>query len=349
MNFASDNAGPVHPKVLEALARANDGYAMPYGNDPLTARAEEKVRELFEAPDAGVFLVATGTAANSLCLATLANPWETVFCARFAHAHVDECNAPEFFGGGIKISTVGAADDKYTAAELETAIAAWDPANIQNPAWGPVSVTQVTERGTLYSLEEISAIAGVARAHGLTLHLDGARFANAAIALECSAADMSWRAGVDAVSFGGTKNGLMGVEAAVIFDGDKAEEFARRRKRGAHLFSKSRYLAAQMDASLTDDLWRETATAANAAAARLVEGLKGVNEAEFAFTPQANMIYVWMPRALHRRLNDAGAIYYIEQGRLEGADPGELLLGRLVCDWSTTKESVDRFLEVAQG
>ncbi|MGI9393760.1 MAG: threonine aldolase family protein [Boseongicola sp.] len=349
MNFASDNAGPAHPKVLESLARANDGYAMPYGNDPLTARAEEKVRELFETPDAAVFLVATGTAANSLCLATLSQPWDTVFCARFAHAHVDECNSPEFFSGGIKITTVGGADDKFNASELEVAIGTWDPANIQNPAHGPVSITQVTERGTLYSLPEIDAISRVAKLHGLALHLDGARFANAVVALGCNAAEMSWRAGVDAVSFGGTKNGLMGVEAAVIFDGDLAEEFARRRKRGAHLFSKSRYLAAQMDAYLTDDLWRETATAANAAATRLAAGLESVDGAEFAFKPSANMIYVWMPRAMHRRLTEAGANYYIEQGKLEGDDPSELLLGRLVCDWSTSEDSVDRLLEIAGG
>ena len=141
MNFASDNAGPVHPKVMEALVRANDGYAMPYGNDPLTARAIEKVRDVFEAPDAAVFLVATGTAANSLCLASYSRPWDTVFCARFAHTHVDECNAPEFFAGGIKITTVGKEDDKFTADELEVAIGQWDPANIQNPAHGPVSIT----------------------------------------------------------------------------------------------------------------------------------------------------------------------------------------------------------------
>ncbi len=346
MNFASDNAGPAHPRILEALVRANDGYARPYGNDPLTARAKDKVREVFEAPDAAVFLVATGTAANSLCLATYSNPWDTVFCARFAHAHVDECNAPEFFGGGIKITTVGDDDDKFTAEELDRAVAQWDPENIQNPARGPVTITQVTERGTIYSLEEIAAISDTAKAYGLALHLDGARFANAAVALGCSAAEMSWRAGVDAVSFGGTKNGLLGVEAAVIFDGAKAEQFARRRKRAAHRFSKSRYLAAQMDAYLTDGLWRETAAAANAASARLAEGLASVDGPEFAFTPRANMIYVWMPRALHRRLKDAGAVYYIEQGRLEGRDTEEPLLGRLVCDWSTTEESIDRFLKI---
>ncbi|MEK6217319.1 MAG: beta-eliminating lyase-related protein [Boseongicola sp.] len=349
MNFASDNSGPVHPKVMEALVRANDGYAMPYGSDPLTARAIEKVREVFEAPDAAVFLVATGSAANSLCIATFSRPWDTVFCARFAHSHVDECNAPEFFAGGIKITTVGKEDDKFTADELEVAIKQWDPANIQNPAHGPVSITQVTERGTLYSLDEMSAISRVAKAHGLALHLDGARFANAAVALGCTAAEMSWRAGVDAVSFGGTKNGLMGVEAVVIFDRDNAVEFARRRKRGAHLFSKTRYLAAQMDAYLTDGLWRETATAANAATARLAAGFESVDGGKLAFTPQANMIYVWMPRTMHRRLTDEGVNYYIEQGKLEGEDPDEMLLGRFVCDWSTTVEGIDQCLEIAQA
>jgi threonine aldolase len=348
LNFASDNAGPVHPKVMEALTRANDGYAMPYGNDPISARAVEKVREIFEAPDAAVFFVATGTAANSLCLATFSRPWETVFCARFAHAHVDECNAPEFFAGGIKITTVGKEDDKFTADELEVAIGQWDPANIQNPAHGPVSITQVTERGTLYSLEEMSAISRVAKLHGLALHLDGARFANAAVALACSAADISWRVGVDAVSFGGTKNGLMGVEAVVIFDREKADEIGRRRKRAAHLFSKSRYLAAQMDAYLTDGLWRETAGAANAATALFAAGFVNVDGAKLAFTPQANMIYVWMPRAMHRRLTDEGVSYYIEQGQLQGEDPAEMLLGRFVCDWSTTEQSVNRCLEIAQ-
>jgi threonine aldolase len=349
MFFASDNAGPVHPKVMEALNRANDGWAMPYGHDAATARATELVREAFEAPEATVHFVATGTAANSLILATMCKPFETIFCAPYAHIHVDECNAPEAFTDGAKLTPVGDQEDKFSVEALTQAIAKWDPANIQNPGRGPVSITQVTERGTLYGLDEIAAITATAKAHDLKVHMDGARFTNAMVALDCSAAEMTWKAGVHAVSFGGTKNGLMGVEAAVIFDPDVSWEFQRRRKRAAHLFSKSRYLAAQMEAYLSDDLWIEMARAANAASARLVEGLRTAKDATFAFNPQANMIYVWQPRRVHQRMKDAGAVYYIESGQLFGDDPEELLLGRLVCDWSTPADQVDRFVELVAG
>ncbi|MDD9977339.1 MAG: beta-eliminating lyase-related protein [Boseongicola sp.] len=347
MNFASDNTGAVHPKVMEMLQKANEGYAMPYGADAWTAKAEDMVRDVFEAPDAAVFLVSNGTAANSLCLATYANPWDTVFCSRFAHAHVDECNAPEFFAGGIKITTVGEAVDKFSGDDLEQAIAQWDPDNIQNPALGPVSITQITERGTLYSIDEILAITKVAKAHGLMVHMDGARFANASVALNFTAAEITWKSGVGAVSFGGTKNGLMGVEAAILFDAEKAHEFARRRKRGAQRMSKNRYLAAQMVAYLTDDLWRETAAAANSAAAQLVKGLNAIEGVTLPFKPEANMVYAWMPRRIHERLKDAGAMYYIEAGQLVGDDPEELLLARFVCDWAVKDAEIDRFLEVA--
>jgi len=349
MKFASDNNGPVHPKIMEALVRANEGAVPSYGADALTAAAVEKVRDVFEAPEAAVFLVPTGTAANSLLLGCLARPWDTIFSARFAHIHVDECNAPEAFTGGAKVTPVGADIDKFNADELKTAISAFDPDNMQQSARGPVTVTQVTERGTLYSLEELSAICAVCVETGLNLHLDGARFANAAAALGCSAAQMSWKIGVDAVSFGATKNGAMAVEAAVIFDPDKAEEFRRRQQRGALVFSKTRYLAAQMEAYLTDGLWMELATQANASAATLEAGLADIDDVDFAFPRQANMIYVWMPRFRHQALMDAGAYYYIEQGELVGDDPNERILGRLVCDWSVQNDAIARFVDVAKG
>ena len=349
MKFASDNNGPVHPKIMEALVRANDGAVPSYGTDALTAAAVEKVREVFEAPNAAVFLVPTGTAANALLLGCLARPWDTIFSAQFAHIHVDECNAPEAFTDGAKITPLGADIAKFNADELQTAISGFDPSNLKQSARGPVSLTQVTERGTLYSLEELSAISKVCRNEGLSLHLDGARFANAAAALGCSAAEMSWKVGVDAVSFGATKNGAMAVEAAVIFDPDKALEFRRRQQRGALVFSKARYLAAQMQAYLTDGLWLELAAKANASAVSLEAGLSDIDDAEFAFPSGANMIYVWMPRFRHQALVDAGAYYYIEQGLLQGDDPNELLLGRLVCDWSVDADSIARFVEVAKG
>ncbi|MBT8460866.1 MAG: low specificity L-threonine aldolase [Boseongicola sp.] len=349
MKFASDNNGPVHPKIMEAIVRANEGHVPAYGNDALTAAAKDKVREVFEAPEASVFFLPTGTAANSLILGSLTKPWETIFCANFAHIHVDECHAPEAFTNGAKLTPVGKRIDKFNSEELESAISAFSPENMQQSAHGPVSVTQVTERGTLYTLEEIRAIAQVCRNARVPLHMDGARFANAAAALGCTAAEMSWKVGVDAVSFGATKNGAMAVEAAVIFDPVLAVEFRRRQQRAALVFSKSRYLAAQMEAYLTDGLWFELAGEANRLTALLEDGIEGIDGVKFAFKREANMMFVWMPRFVHRALMEAGAYYYIEAGELEGDDPHEPLLGRFVCDWSVEEAGIARFAKVAQA
>ncbi|MDA7427292.1 low specificity L-threonine aldolase [Primorskyibacter aestuariivivens] len=343
MEFMSDNAGPVHPKVMQALMDANTGYAAPYGNDPLTDQATARLRDLFEAPEAEVFLVTLGTAANVLALAGFTHPWDTVFCTPMAHIVVDECNAPEFYMGGAKLTHVGEGP-KMTPEALEAAIAMYDTGDHHMAQAGPVSITQVTERGTLYSLDEIATLSKVARAHGCPVHLDGARFANAAVALGCSPAEMSWKAGVDVVSFGGTKNGLMGVEAIVVFDPAKAREFVLRRKRGAHLMSKYRYLSAQMVAYLTDDLWQDLARASNANAAHLAKGLRSSGVAEFLFEPQANMLFVTLPREAHRRARAAGARYELH-GSVDGPD-GDCLSCRLVCDWSLPREMIDRFVEL---
>ena len=349
MKFASDNNGPVHPKIMDAIVRANEGAVPSYGADALSEAALEKVREVFEAPEASVFLVPTGTAANSLVLGSLTKPWETIFCANFAHIHVDECHAPEAFTGGAKVTPVGERIDKFNSDELKSAISAFNPSNLQQSGHGPVSVTQVTERGTLYGLDELSAISKVCRDAQIPLHLDGARFANAAAALGCTAAEMSWKAGVDAVSFGATKNGAMAVEAAVIFDPERAVEFRRRQQRAALVFSKSRYLAAQMEAYLTGGLWLELAREANRLATLLETGIAGVDGVKFAFPREANMIFVWMPRFRHQALKNAGAYYYVESGELQGTDPHEPLLGRLVCDWSVDEADIAKFADVAQS
>ena len=347
MFFASDNSGPVHPKVMETLAQANDGFAMAYGADALMDEVRDRIRAAFEAPEAAVYLVATGTAANSLALATLAQPWETVFCSPLAHIHQDECNAPEFYTGGAKLTLVGAGD-KMSAEALRATIEAEESRGVHGPQRGPVSITQVTERGGVYSLDDLRGLTAVARDYGLKAHLDGARFANALVALGCTPAEMTWKAGIDAVSFGGTKNGLMGAEAVVFFDPAHAWEFELRRKRGAHLFSKHRYLSAQMAGYLRDDLWLEMAKAANANCARLAAGLRDAG-AEFLHEPQANMIFAALPREAHRRLKAEGAEYHLWGGTLEGDDPAELLRCRLVCDWSITAEQIDRFVELAKG
>ncbi|MHA6345052.1 threonine aldolase family protein [Roseivivax sp. CAU 1761] len=344
MRFASDNAGPVHPSVLEALARANDGHRPGYGADDLTESVRARIRTLFEAPEAAVELVATGTAANCLALATLCRPFETVFCAPVAHIHEDECNAPEFYTGGAKLTLVPGGD-RMTPEALRAAIAAEESRGVHGPQRGPVSITQITERGNLYALEDLRALTAVAREFGLATHLDGARFANACVALDCSPAEMTWKAGIDVAVFGGTKNGLMGVEAVIFFDPARHREFALRRKRGGHLFSKHRYLAAQMDAYLEGDLWRDLAGRANAACRDLAAALDGT--AELRNPPAGNILFADLPRRAHRALREAGAEYYLWEGELDGADPDERLTARLVCDWSVSAEDIARFAEIA--
>lgn len=343
MHFASDNAGPVHPAVLDALARANDGYAPGYGADAIMDRVRDRVRAVFEAPEAAVHLVATGTAANALLLATLAQPWQTVFCTPMAHIQEDECNAPEFFSGGAKLTLVPESAAKMTPAGLRAAVAAEETRGVHGPGRGPVSLTQATEKGTVYSLDELGALTAVARDYGLPVHMDGARFANALVHLGCSPAEMTWKAGIDAVSFGGTKNGLMGVECAILFDPARAQEFEYRRKRGAHLFSKHRYLSAQVEAYLRDDLWLRLAGAANESAARLDRGLRA-RGIEVLWPVEANLMFFRAPRGLHQRLIAGGARYYLWGGDAETGPADEILTARLVCDWSMTAGTVDRFL-----
>ncbi|MBW4710606.1 low specificity L-threonine aldolase [Roseobacter sp. YSTF-M11] len=342
MFFASDNAGAAHPQVMQRVMDANTGYAMPYGADPAMEEVRTQIREIFEAPQAAVYLVATGTAANSLALACYCQPWQTVFCSDVSHIQEDECNAPEFYSGGAKLSLVSGSD-KMTPDALRARIDMENTRGVHGPQRGPVSITQVTERGSLYSLQELTALTAVATSFDLPVHLDGARFANALVQLGCSAAEMTWKAGVDVVSFGGTKNGCMGVEAVVLFDPDKSWEFELRRKRGAHLFSKHRYLSAQMAGCLDKGLWLQTAKAANKNAARLAQGLRS-RGAEFLHEPQANMIFARFPRRVHERLHDAGAMYYMWECTLDGDDPDEMLAARLVCDWSIRPDQIDLFL-----
>lgn len=336
MFFGSDNTGPAHPAVMDRVIAANTGHQPAYGNDTLMDEVRERLRALFEAPQAEVFLVATGTAANALALACYCQPWQTVFCSKVSHIQVDECNAPEFYAGGAKLTLIDT-DDKMTPEALETAIGAFPVGDVHSAQRGPVSITQVTERGSVHSLAELRALTEVAKRHDLPVHLDGARFANAMVALGCSAADMSWKSGVDVVSFGGTKNGCLGVEAVVFFDPSKAWEFQLRRKRAAQLFSKHRFLSAQMAGYLERDAFVKIATHANDNAAQLAEGLREKG-AVFLHEPQANMIFAKIPRTVHERLHDAGARYDVW-------DEGDGMVGvRLVCDWSVTDAHMDQFL-----
>jgi threonine aldolase len=343
MFFASDNSGPVPPQVLAALTRANEGYATGY--DALSQSVAERIGTLFEAPQAAVYLVPTGTAANSLALATLCQPFQTVFCSDVAHIHEDECNAPEFYTGGAKLTLVHGGD-RMTPEGLRAAIEGEETRGVHGPQRGAVSITNVGERGNVYTLDEMRALTAIAQEFGLPVHLDGARFANACVRLGCTPAQMTWKIGVDVAVFGGTKNGLMGVEAVVFFDAAKAWEFELRRKRGAHLFSKHRYLAAQMDAYLVDDLWHDLASRANASCDRLRAGIEGAG-LRVLTDRHANMLFFEAPRGLHRALQAAGAVYYC-WGSLESGAKEEPIMGRLVCDWSVTADAIDAFVDLVK-
>ena len=345
MFFASDNAGPVPQQVLDQMVSANSGYLPSYGADPQMEQVTRLVREKFEAPDAAVYLVGTGTAANALALSTLSQPWETVFCSPVSHIHEDECNAPEFYMGGGKLTLVGDSD-KIMPEALIKSIEGEENRGVHGPQRGPISITQITEKGHSYSVEEVQAISKVAKTYGLALHMDGARFTNAIVARNASPAEMTWRAGVDALSFGGTKNGLMGVEGVIFFDPKHAWEFELRRKRGAHLFSKHRYLSAQMLAYLTDDLWLDLARRANGNFARLKAGLETIPDVQLRGNPDGNMTFFDMPRALHKRAEAAGAVYYWDD--VEGP-MDQMIMGRLVCDWSITHDMIDQFIACLQS
>ncbi len=339
MFFASDNTSGAPPEVMAALLRANDGYAMGYGNDPIMAEVRRKLRDVLEAPEAAVYLVATGTAANSLALAIACPPWGAVFCHAQAHIAEDECGAPEFFTNGAKLVLVPGSHGRMTPQALAATIGRTGNGGVHGVQRGMVSITNVTEAGTVYTPTEVAALAALAHAEGLPMHLDGARFANALVATGATPAEMTWRAGVDLLSFGGTKNGLLGVEAVVIFDPQKAWEFELRRKRGGHLASKHRYLSAQMAAYLTDDLWLRLAGRANAMGALLAQGLQSLPDAALLHPAEANISFAHFPPGTHARAEAAGAVYY----RWMPA-PDNREAARFVASWSTTEADVAALL-----
>lgn len=346
MNFASDNVYGVHPRILEALAAVNPGPAAPYGGDDLTRQAEEKLSEEF-ATEVRAFLVTTGTAANGLALSAVTPGYGAILCHAEAHISSDECNAAEFFTGGAKIMGLDSPGGKLTPAVIGAWLNGFYRGEHDPKAKG-VSLTNVTELGTAYQPAEVRAISNIIRPRGLKLHMDGARFANAVAGLGCSPAELTWKAGVDVLSFGASKNGAMMLEAVVFFDKTLAEDFAYRRMRGGQLVSKSRYLGAQMLAYLNDGLWLESARHANAMAARLVAGLGRNPAIRLPFGTQSNVIFAIMPMRLREALREAGAIFHQRPAReLAGSLTRDETVVRLVTSWTTAAEEVDRLVELA--
>jgi threonine aldolase len=338
MNFISDNAYGAAPEILAALARANDGTDASYGNDRISRRITEKLSSLFER-EVAVFPVATGTAANSLTLATLTPQYGAVLCHETAHIHVDECGAPEFFSGGAKLLPVAGARGKLTAEAIGKALGSLQRGDVHQVQPACISIAQATERGTVYTPDEVGAIAQLAKTERLALHMDGARFANAVAFLNCRPADVTWKAGVDAMSFGLTKNGAIAAEAVVFFDPARAADFEFRRKRGGHLFSKMRFFSAQIDAMLHDGLWLRLAARANATAQRLGKALASLPGFAIDEPIEANEVFVRMPdMQTVAALQEAGAKFYV------WGPAGDRPLVRLVCSFATGDAEVDALL-----
>lgn len=346
MNFASDNAAPVAQPILDAIARANTGYALGYGNDDDTRAVERRLSEIFER-DVATFLVPTGTAANALALAHIAPPWGVVFCHAESHIATDECGAPEFFGGGFKLAGLPGDAGKIAPETLKTALAGYGGHRPHQMVAAALSITQVTEAGTIYRVDEIAALSQIAHARGLAVHMDGARFANALTRLNVTPAQMTWQSGIDVLSLGATKGGAMGVEAVVIFDPERAAFFGERRKRGGHLLSKHRFLAAQFAAFLDGGLWLDLARHANAMASSLAEKLTAVGLSP-VFPVDANLVFVALPRALDVKLRAAGASYYVRPSDTLHL-PADHVLARLVTSFATRQDDVERFVNLCKN
>lgn len=341
MNFASDNAYGATPDVLRALIAANEGAVASYGDDPITARVVARLSEVFER-DVTAHPVITGTAANSLALATLCPPHGAIFCHRDSHIAVDECAAPEFFTHGAKLVHLEGEGAKISPATLSDVLPSFER-GVHSPKPSVISITQATELGAIYKPAEVRALADVAHANGMTLHVDGARFANALVSLGCSPAELTWKAGVDAMSFGATKNGALCAEAVIFFDPALAADFEYRRKKSGHLLSKMRFVSAQLEAYLADGNWLTTAARANALAQRLGDALVGVTGVSLAHPVEANAVFAYLPDAVAARLREAGARFHDWQPPSRGRT-----LVRLVLSFATPEEDVARFIEIAR-
>ncbi|HET9902190.1 MAG TPA: low specificity L-threonine aldolase [Xanthobacteraceae bacterium] len=348
MNFASDNAAGIAPAILDAMVRASQGFALGYGNDAWTRSVERLFCNLFER-EVAAFLVTTGTAANALALAHLSAPWGAVLCHAESHIATDEAGAPEFFGGGLKLIALPGEGGKLTPEVTAAAIKRGRGApHAVLPS--VLSLTQATEAGTVYRLEEVRALAELAHAHGLAVHMDGARFGNALVTLGCSPAEATWKAGVDVLSFGATKAGALAAEAVIFFDPEQARGMDSRRKRGGHLLSKHRFLAAQFEAFLTDGLWLKLAAHANSAASTLAQDLTQAGLPP-CWPVEANEIFVVLPPDVDDRLRAAGAQYYAwpREALPQAVIPPGHRPVRLVTSFATTQDEVERFLAIVRS
>jgi threonine aldolase len=342
MNFASDNTAGVAPEILDAIVAANAGYALGYGNDDWTLGVERRLSEIFER-EVAAFLVPTGTAANALALSQVVPPYGAVYCHDTAHIVTDECGAPEFFTGGAKMMRLPGADGKITPAQVADAVAFAEDMGVHHVKPAGLSLSQATEWGTVYGLAEVSALAAVAKRYDLPVHMDGARLANALVHLGCTPAEATWKSGVDVLSLGATKNGALCAEAVIFFDRQRARDFERRRKQAGHLWSKLRFVSAQLVAYFENGLWLANAGHANAMAQALAQGLGRIAGASLLQPVDANEVFVALPEATVAALENQGFGFY----RWPLCPVSEGVAIRLVTSYATPQAQVDEFLAAA--
>jgi threonine aldolase len=338
MNFASDNAYGAAPEMFEALRMVNEGSAASYGEDAWTMQLELDLARIFE-HEVAVFPVITGTAANALALSTLAPSHGAIFCHRDAHIATDECGAPELFTHGAKLVCLEGGFGRITPDGLENALSHVVAGSVHHSQPACVSITQASELGTCYRPEDIHAIASIARRHGMALHMDGARLANAIAFLGCTPAEATWKTGVDALSLGMTKNGALAAEAVVFFGDVHVRDFAFRRKKFGHLLSKLRFVSAQLACAFEDDRWLAWARRANALARSLAERLAGISGIAIVNPVEANLVFVSMPETLRRQLRSRGAQFYDWGPPRAGSR-----LVRFVTSFATPEEDIDRLI-----
>ena len=334
VKFASDNVAGACPEVLDALMKANEGDSAPYGNDDYSKVLQEKFSEIFE-KEVIVYPTASGTAANALALSTMTPVFGNIYCHKLAHINTDECGAPEFYTGGAKLIPLTGINGKITPEELEKNISGTGIVHHTQPS--SVSITQVCETGEVYELDEIKKIADVANKHKLNTHMDGARFANALVALNCTPAEMTWKSGIDVLSFGATKNGCIAAEAIIFFKPELVGNISFLMKRAGHLLSKMRFVSAQLDAYISNDVWLKNAKQANKMGKKLSDGLVKHNSIKLAYPTQANEVFAKFPREMIEHLNSLG--YKMNEDELDGQAV------RLVAAWNTLNSDVESFLE----
>lgn len=330
VDYRSDNTGRAASEILEALVRANSGTALGYGDDEWTAQLQDRFSELFETR-VRVFPVATGTAANALSLAAIAPSWGLVYCSEAAHINTSEANATGFFGGGLKLVPVAGSYGRIASDALRETLAAIQPGQLHRGQPAAVSLTQASDLGAVYPLAEIRKIAEIAKTRGLRLHMDGARFANALARLGCTPAEMSWRSGVDILSFGATKNGGALCDAIVVFDPDLADGLAVQLRRAGQVWSKMRFASAQLMAYVADGLWLRLAQASNAAASRIAAGIADAAGLRLIAPVEANELFLEIPSAVMDALEEDGFQFYRRSPTL----------ARFVCRFDVTDSEAD--------